>query len=451
VKVQPSPLEVKLGMEVYASSTRGIGGKIRSELEDFIVEEVLLDGSKASVQLCRDPCQISGRGRYLICILIKKGWDTLSVIEKIAEEINVSSDMINIAGIKDAQALTAQHISIGAITPEKIKINLKDVHLIPTRFSEDKISTRILMGNQFNITVRSIFHSSSETYSMISETWREISRLGGVPNFFGHQRFGTIRPITHMVGKFILKKRFEEAAMLFLSEPSEHETSQARNAREYLRETCNFRLALKKFPKSLSYERLMLKYLSKYPRDFLGAFRRLPLKLRRFFVQAYQSYLFNRFLSERIKRKISLTHIQEGDYVIRIGAEGLPMNSSTRAEKGNLLLISSEVEKGRMALAIPIIGFDQEPSGGVQGEIEKKILEEENIQPQDFRIESLPEFSVRGGLRKALASVMSFRFEARSAGDEVAAKFGFMLHKGSYATVVLREFMKPEDPVSSGF
>ena len=194
--IQASPLEVELGMEVYASSTRGIGGKIRSKLEDFIVEEVLLDGSKASIQLCKDACRVSGRGRYLICILIKKGWDTLVVIEKIARELGISPDRINIAGIKDAQALTAQHLSIGAISPEKIKINLKDVCLIPTRFSEEKISTRILLGNQFNITVRSIFHSPSETHRMISETWREISSLSGVPNFFGHQRFGTI-PVSY--------------------------------------------------------------------------------------------------------------------------------------------------------------------------------------------------------------------------------------------------------------
>ncbi|RLI03953.1 tRNA pseudouridine(13) synthase TruD [Candidatus Bathyarchaeota archaeon] len=449
--VQASPLDVKLGMEVYASSTPGIGGKIRSKLEDFIVEEVLLDGSKASINLRGDKCRISGRGRYLICILIKRGWDTLSVIEKIARQIGVSPEMIGVAGIKDAQALTAQHLSIGAIRPEKIKTNLRGVYLIPMRFSEEKISTRILMGNQFNITVRSILYGSLETHQMIIDTWREISSLGGVPNFFGHQRFGTIRPITHMVGRFILKERFEEAAMLFLSEPSEHESPQARNAREYLRETMDFRSALKRFPKGLFYERLMLRYLSRYPRDFLGAFRRLPIRLRRLFVQAYQSYLFNRFLSERMKRKISLIHLQRGDYAVNIGAKGLPIDGFTKVDGENLRSVSSKVEEGSMALALPVVGFDQQLSSGVQGEIEREILEQEGIQPQDFQIEKMPESSMRGGLRKALASVMNLSFKTTSSDGETAAEFRFMLHKGSYATVVLREFMKPEDPASSGF
>ncbi len=449
--VQVSSLEAKLGMEVYASSTPGIGGKIRSELEDFIVEEVLLDGSKASVNLRRGRYPISGRGGYLVCVLIKRGWDTLSVIEKIARQIGISPDMINIAGIKDAQALTAQHISIGAASPEKIRINLKGVCLIPMYYSKEKISTGILMGNQFDITVRSILHGPSETQRLISETWREISNLGGAPNFFGHQRFGTIRPITHMVGKHIVKRRFEEAVMLFLSEPSERETPQARDAREYLRETCDFRSALKRFPRSLSYERLMLRYLSRYPRDYLGALRRLPVKLRRLFVQAYQSYLFNRFLSGRMKREISLTHVQKGDYVVNIGAKGLPTESFTRVGDEIFHSVSSKVEEGKMALAIPVIGFDQELSSGVQGEIEREILEQEGIQPQDFKIEGMPESSMRGGLRKALASVMNLSFETRSSDSETSARFRFMLHRGSYATVVLREFMKPEDPVSSGF
>jgi len=451
VAIQASPLDVKLGMEIYASSTPGIGGKIRSKHEDFIVEEVLLDGSKASIHLREGACQISGRGRYLICILIKRGWDTLAVIERIARQIGISPEMISIAGIKDAQALTAQHISIGAVSPEKIKTNLKDAYLIPIRFSEEKISTRNLMGNQFHITVRSILHSSLETRRMIIETWREISSLGGVPNFFGHQRFGTIRPITHMVGKFIIKERFEDAAMIFLSEPGEHESPQAENAREYLRETMDFRSALKRFPRGLLYERLMLRYLSRYPRDFLGALRRLPVKLRRLFVQAYQSYLFNRFLSERMKRKISLIHIQKGDYIINIGARGLPTEGFIKVKDENLDSISSKVEKEDVALALPVIGFEQQLSGGVQGEIEMEILEQEGVQPRDFRVKKMPECSMRGNLRRALASVMNLKFETESADGGTIANFRFMLHKGSYATVLLREFMKPEDPVSSGF
>ena len=135
----------------------------------------------------------------------------------------------------------------------------------------------------------------------VAQTMQEINQVGGIPNFYGHQRFGTTRPITHLVGKAILKGDFQEAAMIFLAKPSPDEHPSSRQARTELQETRDFKLALEHFPKQLRYERSMLNYLAEKPDDFTGAFRTLPAKLQALFVQAYQSYLFNRFLSERVK------------------------------------------------------------------------------------------------------------------------------------------------------
>ena len=446
-----SSIDVKLGMEVYASKGRGIGGRLRSKPEDFIVEEILLDGSRASVRLREGECEVSGRGRYLICILIKRRWDTLKAVEEIARRINVSPEMISIAGIKDSRALTAQHISIGAVSPERVKFKIRDAHLIPIRYADEKISPHILFGNQFDITVREIRYAPTETRRMISEILSEISELGGIPNFFGHQRFGTVRPITHLVGKFMLKGRFEDAVMLFLSEKGMHESRWAREAREMLRETRDFKSALKIFPRRLLYERLMLRYLSKYPRDFLGALSTLPVKLKKLFIQAYQSYLFNRFLSERMKRGIPLDSPEVGDYAVEIGSKGLPIGRFMRVKLENIDTIASRIREGSMALALPVIGFDQELSEGVQGEIEREILEQEGVKPQDFKFEVLPGLSMHGGLRRMLVPVIDMKFMVEDVDDGTAANFKFTLYRGSYATVLLREFMKPKDPASSGF
>ena len=446
-----SSLDVKLGMEVYASKGRGIGGRLRSKPEDFIVEEILLDGLRASVRLRMDECKVSGRGRYLICILIKRGWDTLKAVEEIARRIDINPEMISIAGIKDSRALTAQHISIGAVSPERAKVKIRDAHLIPIRYADEKISPHILYGNRFDITVREIRYTPAETQKMISEILGEISELGGIPNFFGHQRFGTIRPITHLVGKFMLKGRFEDAVMLFLSETGMHESPRAREAREMLRDTRDFKSALKIFPRGLIYERLMLRYLSKYPRDFLGALSTLPVKLKKLFIQAYQSYLFNRFLSERMKREIPLDIPEVGDFAVEIGSKGLPIRRFTRVKLENMNTIASKIKEGSMALALPIIGFDQELSGGVQGEIEREILEQEGVKPQDFKLEGLSGLSMHGGLRRMLVPVIDLKFMVEDADNGAVANFKFTLHRGSYATVLLREFMKPEDPASSGF
>jgi len=423
-------LERELGIEVYATKASGIGGRIRKFPEDFVVEEILLDGSKATVHEPKYVSSLTGRGRYLICLLVKRNWDTILATRAIAKQLNMSQERIQIAGIKDANALTAQHISISRTTPEQISsVKMKDIRLYPLRFSNDKIHSKMLLGNHFHIIIREIAHSSAEIEERIGNVQNELEDAGGVPNFFGYQRFGTKRAITHQVGKHILKGEWEKAALTFLAKPSRFEHPESRRARERLWKTRDFAEAFHNFPFQLRQERMMLSHLSKHPRDFVGAFRRLPAKLCQLFVQAYQSYLFNKFLIGRIKHGISLKEIQNGDCTVKVSDQS--------------------------CLALPIVGFKQPLSLGVQGEIEREILKEENLTLEDFRISIMPKISAAGGLRTALMSVKDF-FWTKPSADSVnrfkrKVEFDFMLGRGSYATVVLREFMKPRNLVSAGF
>jgi tRNA pseudouridine13 synthase len=452
--LKASKIEADLGIEVFVSKTSGIGGKIRVLKEDFIVEEVLTNGSKASVDFASSAELPSKRGRYLICLLVKKGWETISAIRKVAKQIGVQSNQISFAGLKDAQALTAQYISIGGLSPESLsKIDLKDVKVYPLGFSSEKISPKILFGNSFRIKVKSVKYSLSTTLRRVEKIMSELEDFGGIPNFFGHQRFGAARPVTHHVGYYLVKGRFEDAALLFLSQTSPYESPAIKEARRYVGETRDFKGALKLFPRRMVYERLMLLHLSKYSNDFLGAFRKLPREIRVIFVQAYQSYLFNRFLSERMKRSIPLHEAHIGDYVLALEENGLPTDMSEIVAGSNIAEIREKVRKRRMAVSIPLIGFKQGTSSGVQGEIEKEILEDEGVKPEDFRLEKMLEASAAGRLRTTLSPVLSLNIATREIPDigEVNVDFSFTLHRGSYASIVLREFMKPRFPAKAGF
>jgi len=448
-------LERALGIEVYASQSLGIGGRIRHFPGDFVVEEVLVDGTKAEVGKAEIPPP-RGIGRYLVCLLIKRDWDTLLAIRKVAKRLGISGDRIRIAGIKDARALTAQHITISRITPEEIpQLKVQDITLRPLCYSNRKLSSKLLLGNQFHILIRGIPHAASIINRRIEKVQGELSHIGGLPNFFGHQRFGTIRPNTHLVGKFLIQGDLEKAALTFLAEPGLHEHPESRAARQRLHETGDFKEALRTFPRRLKYERMMLSHLAVQPRDFLGAFRRLPSKLRRLFVQAYQSFLFNRFLSQRMSRGILPNTAQAGDYAIELDNHGLPTASFTQATDQTLQRVQKSIDKNEMGIALPLIGFEQGPSRGGQGEIEQEILETENVAPADFRISSVPEISSRGTLRTALTPIIDLSIEESSTDSanpsSQALKLGFMLHRGSYATVLLREYMKPQDPITAGF
>ena len=422
-------LEKEIGIEVYATKTQGIGGRLRQFPEDFTVEEILTNGSRAKIEPDNIP-RITGFGRYLICVLVKRNIDTFQAVQAVASKLGVASDRIHIGGIKDAKALTAQHVSISRMLPEQIgKIETPKLRLYPLAFSNEKIHSDLLFGNHFSIMVRALEHSESVVARCIENANGELSTLGGCANFFGHQRFGTTRPVTHLVGKHMLRGEWEEAAFTFLAKPSVYEHPQSKQVRQRLWDTRDFKDALRHFPSRLTYERNMLSHLAMRSGDFVGAFHRLPKKLCQLFIQAYQSYLFNRFLSENIKRGL----LQEDP-----------------AEYTHKLTVDN-----REYPALPLIGYQQRISTGKQGEIEKRILEDEEVQFNGFKIPLMPEISSKGKLRTALTPLRDFKmdesFEDEANPGKRKKSLSFALMKGSYATVLLREFMKPENPIEAGY
>lgn len=456
-------LEKKIGIEVYATCSSGIGGVIKQHPEDFAVEEVLIDGSRASLNIPElgDSKGVLGssssKDRYLLCVLVKANWDTFSAVKAVADKLGISTTRIQIAGIKDARAVTAQYITIqGASAQETGKVRVKDIQVRPIGYFRHRLSSYYLLGNSFHIIVKSINHAASTVQGRTEKIKEELELFGGIPNFFGHQRFGTIRPVTHLVGREMAKGNFQEAAMIFLSASTPHEHPQSRRARERLQTTRDFQQALREFPKQLRYERLMLKHLAKRTGDFTGAFDRLPTKLRRLFPQAYQAYLFNKFLSGRIAAGLRLDKAEVGDQVLKVDRYGLPVATSLKSVTYNdVAEINAAIQSGRTRLTFPLVGFRQSLSQGVQGEIERRILEEEGSLSNESGGTNMPKTELRGELRPALAPMQQFSLklyeDEQATPSTCKAEMSFMLRRGSYATVFLREIMKPSNLIEAGF
>jgi tRNA pseudouridine13 synthase len=448
-----------LGIEVYATNSKGVGGVIRESVGDFVVEEVLVDGSKANVngevsnKILGSTVQ---KQRYLLCVLIKRNWDTFIAVKNIAKSLGIDQARVQFAGIKDAKAITAQHITIENVLMEDLgTVDVKDIEVRPVGYIREMLSLFYLLGNNFTITIKTIKDSRDIIENQVAQTIQQLEVIGGIPNFFGHQRFGTTRPITHLVGKALIRGNFEEAAMLFLAKPSVHEHPASRQARQDLQSTGDFNQAQENFPKQLRFERLMLNHLSGNPDDFVGAFQRLPIKLQALFVQAQQSYLFNRFLSERIKHGLPLNEALVGDYVVGVERSGLPVTTMAKVvTTENLSVVNTQIKAGRLRVALPIFGVKQKLSQGLMAQIENEVLEQEGFEATNLQINVLSRTGGKGGLRAAVTSVKDFNLQSVSAnanGNGYQAKVNFMLLRGSYATVVLREIMKPSDPILAGF
>ena len=93
-------------------------------------------------------------------------------------------------------------------------------------------------------------------------------------------------------------------------------------------------------------------------------------------------------------------------------------------------------------LSIPFVGYSYYKKTRFHYYI-KKILKDEEITTKDFFSKELQEISSEGGFRNS-----SIQCDNYSIDDDVVS---FSLSRGSFATIVLREIIKPENPLTSGF
>lgn len=407
-------------------------------------------GPEAPTNSLNHECIGGGEGEYTIFTLERHAmYNTFEALDRIARRLGVGIKRFSYAGVKDKRAVTTQRLSAWRIEPEKLEeLNIKGLYIRDVKRGNDAVKLGDLWGNHFRITIREINLKESEVEERVKQTFREIEDLGGVPNFFGYQRYGIQRPLSHLVGIKLLKNEFREAAMLFLAKAYPLEKEDAQEARNYLFETGDFAGSFEKFPKRLSYERIMLKHLSRHPNDVLGAFRRLPRGLLKMFVHAVQSYLFNRILSLRYKYGLPLNSAIPGDIVNsvdNISPDGYVIVKEETASK-----INEEIKSGKLGVSIPLIGYDSNLPEDKPRELVEKILQEEELNPGMFKLQSAPEISSRGMFRLIILKISDLELLEISSDDytEDAIKItvSFSLRKGSYATVVLREIMKT-DPI----
>ncbi len=409
-----SQAEKEVGIEGYLTSTRGINGKIKVYPEDFVVDEA--------------PIPLPEGDSHTILEIRSINWETHALAEKLAKLL-VTGKGIMFAGTKDRRAVSTQHFSIPAYLEkreaEEFLKTLPRVELLNIYHSGKGLRLGNLAGNRFAITIRDHHHDEENFKSTLDH----ISSFGGFPNFFGLQRFGSVRLITHIVGKYLIQKDFERAVYAYLGNGGEKEREEVKEARERVREG-KLKEALDIFPKGFSYERRMIEKLLR-GRDYVSCLRSIPLYMRKLFVHAYQSFLFNRMLSERLKSK-TLKELREGDYILPFENETFGKRPIRMVQLNEMA--SEEVKRCGAYITGLVPGYNSD----LRGELESRILEEEEVTPQDFIIPEMPECSSKGTIRTLLTPVKELDYEFNAE----TALLRFFLFKGCYATSLLREIMK---------
>lgn len=427
--------EKRIGIWFYSTIHRGIGGTIKTKPADFFVREITNR-------------EEGEEGKYLIVELTKENWDTHSVISEISRRLRVSRNRLGFAGTKDKFAVTTQKIGIWDVAEEELeRVKIAAVSFKIVGRSNKAVSLGDLCGNEFEIVIRDIEGSKEELKEKMSAITGEIETAGGVPNFFGVQRFGINRPITHVVGKHLVHGSLKEAVLSYLTDIFPGESEAAKRAR-LLCKKGDLKEGLKQMPAFLRYEKAILNALVKSGNeaDFLSAFNVLPKNLRKLFVHAYQAYLFNLVLSHRMKQNVPFNEALVGDVVCFRNTCGFAdVTRVERVTESKIEGINRLIKHGRAFVTAPVFGGETEFAGGEEGAIERRVLEADTCALTDFFIEELPEMSSKGTRRPVLVPV---KLSSEDVSDDdmnpgrVKATLKFFLPKGSYATVVLREYMK---------
>jgi len=446
------PRERMVGVEWYVSDADGVGGRLRDRSEDFRVRELeSFDTNPVDSGADDYP--------YLVLRATLRGWDTNDFASRLSDAMNASRERVDWAGTKDKYAVTTQLFSVYDAEPENLP-DIRDADIEVVGRAGRHLSYGDLAGNAFEITVRE--PEKPENADDIAQQLRafagdESGDRIGVPNVFGHQRFGSRRPVTHEIGLAAARREWREAVLAYVGNPFETEPDDTREARAFVDEQAasedpDWEACLDWMPRKLGYERSMLHRLQERdaggpagsdPDDWRHALEAVPSNLQRLFVNAAQSYAFNRILSERLERGLPFHEPVAGD-VCCFADTGIDAvrkpdpDRIQRATESRVDVLTRHCERGRAFVTAPLIGTETEFADGEPGEIEREVFEDLGLTPEMF---DLPENFASSGTRRAIL------VDTEMTVEQDPLTFEFALPSGCYATTVLREYLKTDPTV----
>ena len=394
-------LDSQIAITVYSTEFDGIGGKIKVEPEDFYVTELISQKAQNS---------INDQEGYTVYKLTKKKIDTNHALSDVFRKKGIRLKSL---GLKDASAVTEQFVCSGNKGKTIENFSTDKYSLEKIGFVKKPLSKKDMISNRFKIKI-----------SDCSNDLPSFTEYDKILNFYGYQRFGSKRPVTHLIGKAILQRDFKKAVELILSFTSPYDSKENTEIREKLSDKENYEKYFDQVPHQMDIERIVLKEMIKHG-DALRAIRSIQISLRRFYIQAYQSFLFNQSLSSAFSDGENLFDAQLNDVCFDFHG-----------------IIGKYVKGLDQRLALPFVGYSYYKKTRFNYQI-SKILEQEEITPKDFFIKEMQEVSSEGGFRQAVIHCFDY-----SSSDTTIE---FSLSRGSFATILLREIMKPKDPIIAGF
>ncbi|HUT60314.1 MAG TPA: tRNA pseudouridine(13) synthase TruD [Phycisphaerae bacterium] len=395
----------------------GIDGDIRQRLEDFHVEELPLYPA-------------SGQGTHVYFRVTKRGVPTPVAVRRIARHMGVHPSAIGFAGLKDAKAATSQWMSLEfADEAQLARFRDSQVQIAEITRHGNKLRPGHLAGNRFGICIRGV----GEAQLAAAQSVLGVLVHRGVPNFFGPQRFGA-RGDTAALGAALLRNDAEEFIRVYLGRAAPDDPPECKAARDAF-DAGFLDRAFQSWPRHYTDQR---RAVTAYKRKGASAaVAAVDKRMKRLFVSAFQSEVFNEVLARRLD---GIDRVLVGDWAQKTDTGGVFQVEDAAVEQ-------PRAEAFEISPTGPIIGSRCNLAGGSPGEIEREAIDACGIAMEGVaRVGSLKVKGSRRALRFALIDPQL------SAGEDEHGPFidvSFTSPSGCYATVVLGEIMK-SPPAAEG-
>jgi tRNA pseudouridine13 synthase len=394
----------------------GIGGRIKQRPEDFFVQEVPL-------------YEPSGHGEHVYAEIQKIGLTTFDALHRIADALRIPSRDIGYAGMKDARAVSRQVLSIRGATEQAVMgLHIPNLSVMWASRHDNKLRLGHLAGNRFAIKIRDVTPTDVVKLRPVVN----LLERRGVPNYFGEQRFGR-RNNNDQLGAALLRNDNRAVLSLLLGrgdprldDPYTLEARAAFDAGELDK-------AMHAYPRRHGMERRILARLIKTHKPG-AAVRAVDEKLRRLWVSALQSKLFNDVLARRLEMG-AIDRLLDGDFAMKHENGAGFMVESAAAEQ-------SRADVWEISPTGPLVGFRMTMPEGEPRRIEEEVMAAAGVSPGDFKQPG--KHRVKGTRRPLRVRPTDVRLEGGADEHGPFITVAFTLPSGSFATMFLRELMKFE-------
>ncbi|KAF9357562.1 multisubstrate pseudouridine synthase 7 [Mortierella sp. AD094] len=415
-------------------------------------------------------------GEFCRFCLFKENRETMEAVNFLVSSLRVPAKVFSFAGTKDRRGVTSQWVTAHKVKAERLvglNKSLRNMRLGNFSYVPRGLKLGDLNGNRFTITLRNVLVDSEATLnrSMIS------LRDKGFINYFGMQRFGTGSVGTHEVGAAILRSEWEAAVNLIMK-PRLGEGPDLERARKHWAEHKDAKEALKLFPKRWVAEHQILWSFQKagHLRSPFDALTNVPRNLRLMYVHAYQSFVWNNMLTERIRlfgtdKPVVGDLVAEDKAALEVSDEVEDNKGSSRGDHVRAkVLTEQDVDQYTIYdVILPLPGHDIIYPTHAIGEKYKELMAKEGLDPHEMR-RSNKDYSLTGSYRAILSKPENVEWEilrydepnlpltltdleklenkpkpeAVAEGKQLALILNLTLKSSQYATMAIREVCKQD-------